>query len=86
MDFLLIERPVDAVEDDKANEDDEPECPVNTAGDAVKWTCHLTYYFLNKGLTKNYNTIVALESEVQRVVSSSVLTLSKSLSPYSLKI
>jgi len=49
-DFLLSERLVDAVEDDEADEDYDPECPVKTAGDALRWTRHLKHHFLNKGL------------------------------------
>jgi len=64
-DFLLTQRPVDAVEGEEADEDDDPECPVKTAGDDLKWTCHLKHYFLNKGLTKNYDTTVSLESDLQ---------------------
>jgi len=63
MDFLLTEKPVNAVEND------EPESPVKTAGDALKWMSHLKHYFLNKGLTKNYDTTVSLE-----LISSSALT------------
>jgi len=59
----VSERPVDAVKDDEADEDDEPEYPVNTAGDVLKRTCHLRHYFMNKGLTKNYDTTVSLESD-----------------------
>ena len=60
-DFLLTERPVNAVEDDEADEDDEPECPVKTAGDVPKWMWHLKHYFLNKGLTKNSFIRIGLE-------------------------
>jgi len=50
------------------------ECLIETAGDALKWTSHLKHYFLNNGLTKNYDTTVSLESNLQEVTSSSALT------------
>ena len=73
-DFLLTERQVDAVEDDEADEDDDPDCPIKTAGEALKWTCHLKHYVFNKGLTKNHDTTVLLESDLEEVISSSALT------------
>ena len=53
---------------------------------ALKWTCHLKHYFLNKGLTKNYDTTVSLESDLQEVISSYALTTKQTTITSFLKI